>query len=327
MIHLHLVTGLLGSGKTTLIHHLLNQRPEDERWGLLINDFGPFSLDETLLRQQGVPLVSVQGGCLCCSAQLALQQALNRLRQHGPLDRILIEPTGLGHPAAVLDTLTRQPDMRVSSVTALFTPEQLTPERWQRSALMRDLASLAHTVILNKCDLASSATIEQTLSCLHGLPRPPVHVIETTHGQVEASQILEPPAPPHPFLWQQDDAHHQCTPPMPHASPLPGIQAAWKMQDDQHVCFSWQIHPDWLFSRPCLRTLFSQQPPVRAKGLIRTGRDWQLLQFADGQLALSPFAWRQDSRLTIFFTSDTAAETFEKQLAQCLLHRPLTAVS
>ena len=325
MIYLHLVTGLLGSGKTTLIQQLLHQKPTDERWGVLINDFGPFSLDDALLRQDDVPLISIQGGCLCCSAQLALQQALNQLRQQGPFDHILVEPTGLGHPAAILDTLARQPDMQVRSVTTLFTPNQLTPDRWQRSDLMRDLASLAHTVILNKCDLADQETIRQARSCLESLPRPPFTLIETTHGKVNADQILDPPPPPHPFFWQQDTRHHQCRPPVTHETSMPGVQTAYRMEDEQHLSLSWQIHPDWLFPRPCLKTLFNQQPPVRAKGLVRTGRDWQLLQFADGQLSLTPFAWRQDSRLMAFFTSEEAACLFEKQLAQCLLHRSRTA--
>jgi G3E family GTPase len=64
----HVIAGPLGAGKTSLIKHLLAQRPAGERWAVLINEFGQIGLDAALLTQDadGIALGEVAGGCLCC---------------------------------------------------------------------------------------------------------------------------------------------------------------------------------------------------------------------------------------------------------------------
>ena len=106
LIPVNLITGFLGVGKTTAIRHLLANHPADQKWAVLVNEFGEVGVDGALLAEQGVVIQEVAGGCLCCVAAPAFTTGLNRvIRQHRP-DRILIEPSGLGHPAQVLDTLT-----------------------------------------------------------------------------------------------------------------------------------------------------------------------------------------------------------------------------
>ncbi|MBD3612671.1 MAG: hypothetical protein HUJ13_09755 [Hydrogenovibrio crunogenus] len=122
-----LVTGLLGSGKTTAIHHLLEHKPSHETWGLLINEFGEIGIDAATLNLDSDIIEAVSGGCICCSAQMGYQQALHSLLKH-PLDRILIEPTGLGHPAKIIDTLRAfQPQIHIAGLLCVITPAQLTP--------------------------------------------------------------------------------------------------------------------------------------------------------------------------------------------------------
>ena len=105
----NLVTGFLGVGKTTAIRNLLEQRPEIERWAVLVNEFGEIGVDGGLLADTGVALEEIPGGCLCCVSAQMFTVGLNRLiRQQDP-DRILIEPTGLGHPAQIIRTLTFMP--------------------------------------------------------------------------------------------------------------------------------------------------------------------------------------------------------------------------
>jgi G3E family GTPase len=98
-IPVNLITGYLGVGKTTAIVNLLKEKPEDEKWAVLVNDFGEVSIDHLTLASEGdkeLQVMEVEGGCICCSAaqnmHFSLQMMLTRLRPN----RILIEPTGMG---------------------------------------------------------------------------------------------------------------------------------------------------------------------------------------------------------------------------------------
>ena len=77
----NVITGFLGVGKTTAILHLLANKPADERWAVLVNEFGEIGVDGALMEQQdeGVFISEVPGGCMCCTSGLPMQIALNML--------------------------------------------------------------------------------------------------------------------------------------------------------------------------------------------------------------------------------------------------------
>lgn len=107
----NIITGFLGVGKTTAILHLLASKPANERWAVLVNEFGEIGIDGGLMAggqgaQTGVFIREVPGGCMCCVSGLPMQMALNRLLMDAKPDRLLIEPTGLGHPQEVIESLS-----------------------------------------------------------------------------------------------------------------------------------------------------------------------------------------------------------------------------
>lgn len=106
MTKTNLITGFLGCGKTTTIRHLLAQKPEHEKWAVLVNEFGEIGIDGALLADSGAVLKEIPGGCMCCVNGLPMQIGLNMLLQQAKPDRLLIEPTGLGHPKQILSLLT-----------------------------------------------------------------------------------------------------------------------------------------------------------------------------------------------------------------------------
>ena len=109
VIAVNLVTGFLGVGKTTLVRQLLEHRPAGERWAVLVNEFGEVGIDAALLDRQDVSIREVAGGCLCCVSAPAFTTGLNRLIREATPQRILIEPSGLGHPARILEQLASPP--------------------------------------------------------------------------------------------------------------------------------------------------------------------------------------------------------------------------
>jgi G3E family GTPase len=125
----HVIAGPLGAGKTSLIRQLLAQRPANERWAVLINEFGQIGLDAALLSRDddGIAIGEVAGGCLCCVNGMPFQVGLGRLLRKARPDRLFIEPSGLGHPGsccsagagAVAGVLAMQPLVMVLDAQAL----------------------------------------------------------------------------------------------------------------------------------------------------------------------------------------------------------------
>ena len=97
----NIITGFLGVGKTTVIQKLLSQKPVEERWAVLVNEFGEVGIDSNLFsrakgQNNSVTISQVPGGCMCCTNGLPMQMALNLLLKESKPHRLLIEPTGLG---------------------------------------------------------------------------------------------------------------------------------------------------------------------------------------------------------------------------------------
>ncbi|WP_227670783.1 CobW family GTP-binding protein [Psychrobacter proteolyticus] len=133
-----LVTGFLGAGKTTVINQLLATKPDDERWALLINEFGRIGIDGALLassqdndlEQKNIAIREVSGGCICCTSQLPLQIAISRLLSDHHPQRLLIEPTGLAHPRELILQLSAPHWQTALQMNAVMTV--LSGEQWQQ---------------------------------------------------------------------------------------------------------------------------------------------------------------------------------------------------
>ena len=353
----HLITGLLGSGKTTALRQLIAQKPKEETWGFIINEFGEVDIDAATLIQSNSsnendnPVVSVAGGCVCCTAQVGLSQAINQLLDQQselhPLTRIWIEPTGLGHPAKIIDTLTHikfaQP-LVLQKIVCVITPQQLTKERWQKSAVMRDLVTLSDIILLNKTDLSNDCENLQAIELLEGLYPPKQNIVKTKQSQVELQFLLQPrPVQALSLLSSTnkpastgEDQHLQQTAQRSQVvnSDLPGLIRCTKHSNpltDTITAIGWVFAASTQFNRIKLKEFFETLSTVlsRAKGILKTGNEWQLINWScdndQSQLTFEDIAWRQDSRLECLFKDDISQnkkliedKLLEIQLLNCI---------
>ncbi|WP_052285137.1 CobW family GTP-binding protein [Kluyvera genomosp. 1] len=155
MTKTNLITGFLGSGKTTSILHLLAHKPADEKWAVLVNEFGEVGIDGALLADSGALLKEIPGGCMCCVNGLPMQVGLNTLLRQGKTDRLLIEPTGLGHPKQILDLLTApvyEPWIDLRATICVMDPRQLLDEKIASNENFRDQLAAADIIVSNKSD-------------------------------------------------------------------------------------------------------------------------------------------------------------------------------
>ncbi|AHJ77343.1 CobW family GTP-binding protein [Kosakonia sacchari] len=158
MTKTNLITGFLGSGKTTSILHLLANKDPQEKWAVLVNEFGEVGIDGALLADSGALLKEIPGGCMCCVNGLPMQVGLNTLLRQGKPDRLLIEPTGLGHPKQILDMLTApvyEPWIDLRATLCLLDPRQLLDEKALHNENFRDQLAAADIVVANKQDRAT----------------------------------------------------------------------------------------------------------------------------------------------------------------------------
>lgn len=168
----HVIAGPLGAGKTSLIRHLLAQRPANERWAVLINEFGQIGLDAALLTQagDGIALGEVAGGCLCCVNGAPFQIGLGRLLRKARPDRLFIEPSGLGHPAQLMRQLSEAPWLGVLAVqpcVLVLDARAMVDGKPLPDAQQQTLAD-AGLLVLNKSETLTQADRQRLEAQLSG---------------------------------------------------------------------------------------------------------------------------------------------------------------
>ncbi|REK71640.1 GTP-binding protein [Paenibacillus paeoniae] len=215
------LSGYLGSGKTTVLNHVLNNR-EGLRVAVIVNDLSEVNIDASLVRggsglsRTEEKLVEMSNGCICCTLRDDLLQEVERLAKEGRFDYILIESTGVGEPVPVAQTFTYideelgidlsqycQLDCMVTVVDAYrfwhdFSSGQSLLDRNEAVGdedtrdvvdLLMDQIEFCDVLLLNKCDLVE----EEELAELEGILRklqPRARIIRTEQGRVKPSDIL-----------------------------------------------------------------------------------------------------------------------------------------
>src|SRR4051794_17304815 len=147
-VPVNLFTGFLGVGKTTAVIDLLGRKPAGERWAVLVNEYGEVGIDAALIEgsgPEGVTVREVGGGCVCCATAPYLPVALHFLLLDAKPDRLLIETTGLGHPAKLLDTLRAnyRDRLDVRATLGLVDPADFARPEMRANPIFREQVELA----------------------------------------------------------------------------------------------------------------------------------------------------------------------------------------
>ncbi|BBP42893.1 CobW family GTP-binding protein [Thiosulfativibrio zosterae] len=342
MIKVNIICGPLGSGKTTLVKQLLEQKPSDESWAVLVNEFGSIGIDGAILSDAPKVMVTqMPGGCICCSAKGELKTTIEQLIQQMPnLDRLLIEPTGLGEPDSLVDLFKDaelSKNFEVQTLFSVFDIAHTSISELKSLTIMQSLLSMADILVLNKQDLA---TPEQTDSLKHyceTLYPPKQAILTTSHSQLDPSYLshshrfisgfrLQPHAPTSINTIAHQHASTQVSTELPYQPlELPCLlNRAYKHQLGV-ASIGWIFTPELVFNWMALKNLFEnlqKQPGLvkRAKGVLRAGAPWMLFQYAAGEVTREYIAYRQDSRLELLLESPADFDFigFEKLLMSCI---------
>lgn len=202
-IPLNLVTGFLGAGKTTLIRHLLAMRPSGERWAVLVNEFGDTGIDGALLAGEGVVIREVPGGCLCCANGVPFRVALNQLLKEARPQRVLVEPSGLGHPLALLGQLAAADFSRgvldLRATLCVIDPLAALRPEVAGSELFRQQLASADLFVFNHADRATDAGRAALAAWLAEQGLGAVPQVTAERGRISA-ELLDVPRRAHDWL-------------------------------------------------------------------------------------------------------------------------------
>ena len=335
----NLITGFLGAGKTSAIQSLLQYRPPHERWAIVVNEYGMVSLDHILLNptddndeDAGVHVDELAGGCFCCTLSMALPFTLARLIRRARPHRILLEPTGSGHPAAVIDLLRTgrlSELLELRTTICLLDPRDYENPRITNKEVFRDQIQMADVVAINFTDKCSSEQMCRCRQFVEDQDPPKLLIAETSMGQLQPGwldldgivvrrpQFADAHGHHHvsetkpsavaalPVIENSPDAMQQ-THPLPQ-TPLPGKPVRFMNSGlGQHAC-GWIFSRDDVFDRHDLLDLLGRiQPLLRLKGVFHCSDDWWSIQRRGADTRLERSAYRRDSRLEVIVEGDSS---------------------
>ncbi|WP_315761915.1 MULTISPECIES: GTP-binding protein [unclassified Bradyrhizobium] len=192
------LTGFLGSGKTTVLNHLLRQ-PDMDGTVAIINEFGEVGLDHLLVETSEERLALLDNGCVCCSVRedlVALLEDLSTREADGtlpPIRRVLIETTGLADPVPVLHTLMTAPGVaarcRIDGVVVTVDAVNALRSLDNHAEAVKQIA-VADRILLTKADLAevdALAAVEQRIRAIN----PTVSVMRVDHGSIAPGALFD----------------------------------------------------------------------------------------------------------------------------------------
>lgn len=313
----HVIAGPLGAGKTSLIRSLLAQRPAHERWAVLINEFGLVGLDAALLTtdDDGIALGEVAGGCLCCVNGVPFQVGLSRLLRQAKPHRLLIEPSGLGHPLQLLEQLCEVPWTGVLAVQEplLVLDAQALAAGVALPDSQQATLGRAGLLLLNKAEGLDDAIKVQIQKQLPSRP-----IYWTSQGALPLAELPS-------FSAQADsDATPDNLPTA--AAPLPPL---WRspsepicqvQQQTEGWSIGWRWHPSQQFELLRVQQWLSSLPWRRAKLVLHSNAGWLSANALNGEaLHWQNSEWRKDSRLELIFSEAQEVPALQAGFAQCRL--------
>ncbi len=186
------LTGFLGSGKTTFLNHILTAS-HGKRYAVVVNEFGEIGIDNDLIVASDEEIFDMSNGCVCCTLRGDLIRVLGGLmRRAHAFDGIVIETTGLADPAPVAQTFLTDPDLAsrttLDSVIALVDAAHVV-EQLKADPEVETQIAFADSLILNKADLVSEADIASITALLKTLnPFAKIHVV--SRGVLSLDKIM-----------------------------------------------------------------------------------------------------------------------------------------
>jgi len=320
----NIITGFLGAGKTTLIQQLLANKPSHERWAVLVNEFGQIGIDQALMGQtQEVFIKEVAGGCICCANFLPMQVALSQLLAKAKPQRLLIEPTGLGHPKQIIDSLSAshwQSTLTLQATLCVIDARQYQDARVQQHESFIAQAHVADILVFSKNELLNEAERASVLAFAQKLPEPKPQTVFIEQGNLPLSYLLHKrqQAPIIKRSLLHDNTRLNLS--QNHAPATIEPPYHYHQQALDCVVGGWIFPADWQFEHHALLDVLFALQAQRIKGVIHTTQGWLSINLTALDANFTSCASSNDSRLEIISQQEFDWQTLEESL-MLVVHR------
>ena len=285
------ITGYLGSGKTTLMQNILKQ--EKRKIALIVNDMGSVNIDASILNKSGnkllqVEMVEMQNGCICCTLKDEFMAEIERLSADKSIEAIFVEASGISEPSSIAGAFINYeemtPDTRVylKAVVSVVDVDRiyreflhnLTSEEENDDGdiinLIMDQIEFCNLMILNKTDLLTESELSEVKAGLRNIQQE-AEMITAVHGDVDLDFILNRPD----LDYEEVEAYS-------------AVQKALNNceHDDEKACVdeygisSFVFEEKKPFNREAFNKLVMDYPEtlIRTKGYIWFSDDWDHIQ-------------------------------------------------
>ncbi len=286
-----IVTGYLGSGKTTLMQHILKQ--EKRKIALIVNDMGSVNIDASLLNKAGnqvvqVEMVEMQNGCICCTLRDEFMAEIERLSSDDSIEAIFVEASGISEPSSIAGAFVNYQEMTKDSRVYLKTVVSVVDvDRIYREFLnelsseedtddgdvinlIMDQIEFCNVMLLNKTDLLTEKQLHEVKVGLRNIQRQ-AEMIPCIRGEVDLDVLLNQPE----FDFEEVEAYS-------------AVQLALNNceHEDENACVdeygisSFVYEEKRPFNRDKFSGLVDDYPEVliRSKGYIWFSDDWDHVQ-------------------------------------------------
>lgn len=264
-----IVSGFLGSGKTTLVRWLLEDAQRNGvRVAVVSNEFGALGIDQALLGGEGEAYVEIEGGCVCCKLSDELVETLQTLRERVDPDRVIVETSGVALPHDTQLNFWREPVCRWAGedvAVVVVNAEQVAAGR-DLEGTFEDQVSSADLLLLNQVDRIAESEIDRVEAEL-SRRAPDVPIVRSVRGRVDPDLFFTP---------------ERATPRTRRArEPAPHTHESFESSEIQ-------VEPG--LTPDELRTRLAAYNALRIKGFVETSDGPHLVQAVGPRIELEPAA-------------------------------------
>ncbi len=318
----NIISGFLGAGKTTAIQSLLKQKPISENWAVIVNEFGQVGIDGALLKNDEVEIKEIAGGCLCCVSSQALSVGLNKIIRTVKPQRILIEPTGLGHPAKLIKLLTGefyQEVLDLKAIINLLDSRNLSDSRYIENETFSDQSNLADILIGSKLDTYTENDIAQFYDYASSFKPEKSKLFMIEHGQLKVDWLDLPRSDNRLAKYENLHSTHQHN--TNETCDITETDTYWLMIESRASSFysvGWRLDKTVVLDQQKLMrmisALYEKQVIERIKGVVHSQTGWLAINESKHEHNVETCDANDYSVLEIVAADEIDAQHFNKEL-------------